>query len=104
MADVVVADHPEHGAFEITVDGQLAGYAAYHPVGGNLDFTHTEIDDAFEGQGLGSELIKAALDTTRERGKGVLPHCPFVKSYLERHPDYQDLVPADRRRQFGLPV
>ena len=103
MADPVVTDHPEEGRFEITVEGKLAGATYYNAVGQNLDFTHTEIDPAYEGQGLGSTLIKAALDTTRERGLGALPHCPFVKRYIERHPDYLDLVPAKRRSEFGLP-
>ena len=98
----VVTDHPENGRFEIAVDGELAGFAYYQPVGENLDFTHTEIDDRFEGQGLGSTLIRAALDTARERGLGVLPHCPFVKSFIERHHEYLELVPPLRRRQFGL--
>ena len=98
----VVTDHPENGRFEIAVDGEVAGFAYYHPVGDNLDFTHTEIDDRFEGQGLGSTLIRAALDTARERGMGVLPHCPFVKSFIERHHAYLELVPPLRRRQFGL--
>jgi len=99
----VVTDRPENGRFEIAVDGQVAGFAAYHSVGDNLDFTHTEIDDRFEGRGLGSILIRAALEATRERGMGVLPHCPFVRSFIERHPEYIELVPPLRRRQFGLP-
>lgn len=102
MSGPVVTDHPENGRFEIAVDGELAGFAMYHAVGDNLDFTHTEIDDRFEGRGLGSLLIKAALEATRERGMGVLPHCPFVKSYIERHGEYLELVPPLRRRQFGL--
>ena len=97
-----VTDHPEDGRFEIAVDGELAGSAYYLAVGENLDFTHTEIDDRFGGRGLGSTLIRAALDTARERGMGVLPHCPFVKSFIERHHEYLDLVPPLRRRQFGL--
>ncbi len=101
-AETVVTDQPERGRFEITVDGELAGFASYHSVGSNLDFTHTEIDDSFEGQGLGSTLIRAGLDTARERGMGVLPHCPFVRSFIQRHADYLDLVPASRRREFGL--
>ena len=99
----VVTDRPDSGRFEIAVDGQVAGFAAYHSVGDNLDFTHTEIDDRFEGRGLGSILIRAALEATRERGMGVLPHCPFVRSFIERHPEYIELVPPLRRRQFGLP-
>ncbi len=102
MADPVVTDHPESGRFEITVDGELAGFANYHRVAGNLDFTHTEIDDRFEGQGLGSTLIRAGLEAARERAMGVLPHCPFVRSFIERHAQFLDLVPVGRRREFGL--
>jgi hypothetical protein len=102
VGEPVVTDHPENGRFEITVEGEPAGFVSYHPVGQNLDFTHTEIDDCFEGHGLGSTLIRAGLDTARERGMGVLPHCPFVRSFIERHAEYLDLVPAARRRDFGL--
>ncbi len=97
-----VSDHAERGRFEIAVDGDVAGFAAYHQIGDTLDFTHTEIDDRYEGRGLGSTLIRAAFEATRDRGLGVLPHCPFVKSYIERHPEYLELVPPLRRRQFGL--
>ncbi|MCW2545925.1 MAG: acetyltransferase [Mycobacterium sp.] len=102
-ASVVVEDRPDRGRFEITVNGELAGFSNYHRAGGALDFTHTQIDDAYEGQGLGSVLIRAALDTARERGADVLPHCPFVKGFIQRHHEYLDLVPITRRRQFGLP-
>ncbi len=97
-----VTDHPDSSRFEITLNGQLAGFAEYHAVGSNLDFTHTEVGDEFEGQGLGSTLIRGALDGARERGAGVIPHCPFVRRFLERHTDYVDLVPESRRKEFGL--
>ncbi len=102
MTDPVVTDHPESGRFEITVDGELAGFANYDRVAENLGFSHTEIDDRFEGQGLGSTLIRAALGAARERGMGVLPHCLFVRSFIERHGQFLDLVPVARRREFGL--
>jgi predicted GNAT family acetyltransferase len=100
--NTVVTDHPENGRFEIAVDGDLAGFANYHSVGANLDFTHTEIDDRYEGQGLGSTLIRAGLEAARDRGMGVLPHCPFVRRFIERHQEFLELVPAARRREFEL--
>jgi predicted GNAT family acetyltransferase len=65
-------------------------------------FVHTEIDDAFEGRGLGSILVRAALDAARSRGLAVRPDCPFVRGYIARHPEYLDLVPADLRPRVGL--
>lgn len=57
-----------------------------------ITFTHTEIDPAFEGQGLGSKLVRFALDDVREHGdRKVLPLCPFVLGWMAKHPDYQDL-------------
>jgi len=92
MATTEVTDHPERHRFEITADGELAGYAEYVLSEGNLELTHTVVDDAFEGKGVGGTLVKKALDQARERGLTVTPTCPFVKSYIERHPDYADLV------------
>ena len=84
--------HRRADDYEITVDGRHAGLAAFEERPGVVVFTHTEIDDAFEGKGLGSQLARAALDDVRARGLKVLPHCPFIRSWIERHPDYQDLL------------
>jgi predicted GNAT family acetyltransferase len=92
MADPTVVDVPEKHRFEVRVDGDLAGFANYREEGERVVFTHTEIDDAFEGHGLGSVLAKAALDEMRERGRTVVPQCPFIAKWIERHPDYTDLV------------
>ena len=56
----------------------------------------------FGGQGLGSLLIREALETVRARGGEVLPYCPFVKGFIQKHPEYLALVPVARRDQFGL--
>ena len=90
--DTSVTDNTEQHRFEITAGGDLAGYAEYVPRDGGIEFTHTVVDDAFEGQGIGGTLVKAALDQARERGLTVTPTCAFVRSYIERHPDYADLV------------
>lgn len=78
--------------YEITVDGAHAGFAFFQERPGAVVITHTEIDDAYEGQGLGSQLARAALDDIRARGLHVVPECPFTGTWIERHPDYQDLV------------
>ena len=98
-----VVDVPERHRFEILDEGQPAGFAAYRLSGTQITFTHTEIDDANGGRGLGGALIRVALDTARSRGLAVLPSCPFVRSFIAKHPDYLDLVPADRRAEFDLP-
>ncbi len=100
--DPDVADNPDERRYEITVDGEVAGFAQYGVRPGLIAFVHTEIADGHEGQGLGSKLIRFALDDARARGLHVLPFCPFVNGYIQRHPDDADLVPAEYRGQFGL--
>lgn len=99
-----VLDAPERSRFEIHLDGRLAGFAQYRMKDpGLIVFTHTEIDDAVEGRGLGSTLVRAALDAARARGLAVRPDCPFVRGYVARHPDeYRDLVPEELRPRLGL--
>jgi uncharacterized protein len=98
-----IVDEPDAGRFTIKVDGRRAGYSTYRRHEGKIAFRHTEIDPEFEGQGLGGQLVKASLEQAREEGATVLPFCPFVREYIERHPDWLDLVPAERREEFGLP-
>ena len=89
---IEVRDNAEQTRFEITSDGAQAGFAQYVTRPGRMIFVHTEIDPAFEGKGLGSALAKAALDEARAQGVRVVPLCPFIASYIERHADYADLV------------
>ncbi len=102
-AEVTVRDNEVEGRFELFVDGVPAGLLAYEVQGGAYALTHTEIEPGFEGRGMGSQLISHALDQLRENGHGVLPYCPFVLSYLQRHPEYLDLVPTGYRSRFDLP-
>jgi predicted GNAT family acetyltransferase len=93
MSDVTVRDNPEESRFEAYVDGELAGFSAYELADGVITFTHTEIDDAVEGQGVGSTLVRAALDAVRADGElRVRALCPFVRTWIEKHPDYRDLT------------
>jgi predicted GNAT family acetyltransferase len=79
--------------YEAHVDGALAGFADYQLTDELVVFTHTEVDPAFEGQGVGSAIARGALDDVRAAGaRKVLPLCPFIAGWIARHPDYQPLV------------
>jgi uncharacterized protein len=97
-----VRDNPDERRYEIDSDGQLAGYLTYGSRPGLIAFVHTETLPEFEGRGLGSRLVRGALDDARARGMSVLPFCPFVNGWIERHPEYADLVPERERERFGL--
>lgn len=103
MADAEVRENVEKQRFEIWIGDERAGFTVYEGHGSTLSFVHTEIDPRFGGQGLGSILIRQALDSVRARDIAVLPFCPFVKAFIQKHPDYLGLVPAARRAAFGLP-
>lgn len=79
--------------YQVAVDGEVIGEAEFLLTPDLVVFTHTEIDPAFKGQGVGSALIKWALDDVRAQGYSVLPTCPFVRDYIGRHEDaYADLL------------
>ncbi|ROO83320.1 hypothetical protein EDD29_0819 [Actinocorallia herbida] len=87
-----VADNPQRNRYEIFTDeGELAGFSTYSVRDGVITFLHTEVDMAYEGQGLGGRLVKGELEDSRARGFKVVPRCPFVKEYMSRHPEYEDL-------------
>ena len=95
MGDVVIADNRDFWRVEAHVDGAVAGFVAYRDRPGRRIFTHAEIDPAFEGRGVGGALARAALDEARAHGLGVTPACPFIHSWIEKHPEYADLVVDD---------
>ncbi|MEW2399468.1 GNAT family N-acetyltransferase [Streptomyces sp. NPDC046862] len=78
--------------YEIVVDGRRAGLTAYRDRGGRRVFFHTEIDDAFAGQGLATELVQGALADVRESGKRIVPVCTYVAKFLERHDEFADIT------------
>jgi predicted GNAT family acetyltransferase len=88
-----VRDNPTEHRYEVWADGELAGYARYVLSGGRIAFVHTEVYESYEGLGLGGRLARAALDDARARGLVVMPFCPFIAGFIERHLDeYRDLV------------
>ena len=77
--------------FELAVDGHLA-YEAFERFPGGIAYVHTDVPPALEGRGIGSRLVKHVLDYAKAEGLKVRPDCSFVKAYIDRHPDYQDLL------------
>jgi uncharacterized protein len=93
MSDVEVRDNPAESRYEAWLGGELAGIAVYALGDQAIVFLHTEVDDRFEGQGVGSALARGALDDVRASGgRHVVPQCPFIKGWIDKHPDYQDLL------------
>lgn len=92
QADAAVVDAVERSRFEVTVGGELAGICTYRRGTDVIVLIHTEIFDGYDGRGLGGVLVRTALDSARESGLRVRPDCPYVASYIEKHPQYNDLV------------
>ncbi len=99
---IEVADAPERERYELSIDGEVAGFCAYRTRPGLIAFVHTEVDERFQRRGLADRLIRFALEDARARGLAVLPFCPFVKAFIEHHREFEALVPEAYREQFGL--
>jgi len=85
-------DHPERHRYELTVDGDLAGWVTYALHDLRITFIHTEVGPAYTGRGLAQRLARDVLDDARARGLRVRPLCPYIAGYIRSHPAYQDLV------------
>jgi len=92
MTTIAVIDNAADHRYEAQIDGVVAGYAVYRDAPGRRVFTHTVVESEFEGHGVGSALAAGALDDVRRSGRAVVPQCPFIAAYIERHPEYADLV------------
>jgi predicted GNAT family acetyltransferase len=88
---VHIVDNTEQHRYEIRRDGQTLGFVAYQKANRLIVFTHTEIEPHLEGQGIGGQLVRGALDDVRSQGIPLLPLCPFVQGWMARHPEYLDL-------------
>ena len=92
--EIVVQDKPDDLRYELIVDGAEVGEILYRRT--PVALVHTEVSPSLEGQGLGAQLVAGALDDIRMRGLHVIAICPFVRSYIRHHPEYNDLVVRDR--------
>jgi uncharacterized protein len=87
--------------FEAGVDGKQA-VLEFYISNGSIVFTHTEVPEQFEGGGVGSALVRAGLEYARKERLYVVPACPFVQTYLRRHPQDLELVKPETRRKLSL--
>ncbi len=103
--DTTVTDRPEQARYEITADGEVAGFAEYERdahEGDVIALLHTEVGEQYSGHGLATELIRFALDDARRQGLRVRPFCPFVRGFIVRNTEYRDLVPSAEHARFEL--
>ena len=90
--DEAVFDVPEQSRYELRLDGELVGLCHYAPRRGRLVFPHVEVRPEFEGRGLATRLVRAAVLDVRSRGARVEPRCPFVVAFLRANPEFADVV------------
>jgi NAD+ kinase len=91
-AEATVVDSFQRQRYELIVGGEVAGVLHYRRHGARIELLHTEIEQPFSGRGLASRLASAALDDARSRATPVVVTCPFVIGYLDRHPEYADVL------------
>jgi predicted GNAT family acetyltransferase len=93
---VLVADNLMENRYEARLDGALAGVSQYELTADTIVFLHTVVAEEYEGQGVASAIARYALDDARARGLHVRPLCPYIRGWIERHPEYADLVMHSR--------
>lgn len=84
--------NPDASRYELLIDGELVGKIDYFDAGEAVDIPHTNVDPAHGGQGYAAKLTAFALDDIRAQGKFVIPTCPYTAQYIDKHPQYADLL------------
>lgn len=102
--EIEIVEDEEQSRYEARLGGEVVGVADYVGQKGLRSFTHTETFAGHGGEGVAGRIVGRALDDARAEGIKVLPFCSFVADYIGRNREYVDLVPAERRAEFGLPT
>ena len=89
---IEIRDDPDNHRYVVEIDGAIAGSAVYHLRAHRHVFVHTEVDPQHEGQGVGSALARYALDDVKAKGGTIVPICPFIAGWVDRHPEYRAMV------------
>lgn len=93
-----VRRNDDRNRYELEVEGHTA-FCEYNRLANAIMFTHTEVPESLEGQGVGSTLARGALDDVRAQGLQVIPLCPFIAAFIRRHQEYVDIVSPVSRKQ-----
>lgn len=94
--DTEFVDNPDLSRYELRSDGEVLGFIDYQLATSAIVLVHTEVDEAHSGKGYAATLARSALEDARARGLRVVPTCPYVASYLRKHPEYADLAERPR--------
>src|SRR3954454_16182379 len=89
-----VRNNEAESRYEIFVDLEFRGFADYRDNGDAIVFPHTVIERPYRGNGLGAELVQAALDDVRHQGRAVVARCWYVAEFIDENPEYRDLLAA----------
>jgi uncharacterized protein len=92
--EITVRDNAESRSYDALLDGQVVGTIVYEHEGARIVFTHTIVEPEFRGRGIGTKLVRDALDDVRAHGRTLTNYCGFVSSFIGSHPEYTDLIDA----------
>lgn len=96
-----IVDQPDERRWHALLDGKVVGYVEYRRSPGHVSFIHTIVAPEYQGHGIARRLARAVLDDALARGLRILPYCPYIRSYLERHHEYDAQVDPVRRPSAG---
>lgn len=92
--NLTIVDRPDAARYEAFLGEQAVGFVEYRLAGSRRVLLHTEVDPAFEGRGIAGAMARHILEEARAASSRVTAKCPFIRSWLERHPEYDDMVTA----------
>jgi len=95
--DISISHQAGRQRYELALDGTLAAFAQYRQQGDSVDFVHTEVLPQYEGRGLAGRLAQFALEDVRDRRRKAIASCSYIANYIERHPQYRDLLQGGDR-------
>jgi len=101
---VVVKDNDAAHQYEAHIGDELAGLTTYRRDGREIVFLHAEVYPKWEGQGVGSELARGALDDAVSRHLTITPQCPFIAEYISRNPSYLQYVDDAHRQRIEAEI